>query len=513
MQARAPDEGPSGSRPSVSETGGQLVSLDIKNEERHDPILLRAVVKRYNIGSTKSLVAASNVATDEYERAVLLGWLCNYHERREDCLTSKAVLEYAELADIAPRSRSEEDIVKNLIDDLCSCISEGEFLAPNFAAALHRALVHVNPSVYGGVAQLLLVARKLLGSLSATPKLEKNNFWVYRGTFLALQQTFFLLGEDNQRGINEEEKKKLRQAVAKQRRALKQSRRYYPVKFHFEALRQAAKRLKARDSCCLAKASSYIIRGFGGLTNFVNSLRAVTTGGVDPAGVASVYRRRRVFFVNIRVARRQWFDLFRNLMVARLEAAKDEMKLDLFWSVFNVTVKNRRRMKDAEDLKALRFGVIHELGMLAIEGSSESTRIEATIRLSDLATGKAMSERWIGDDDILIALLDVIHEVHKTGQCTEKTKEALLALHQSCEGLVRDAMIVWLDGRSMEDKLRAKSPPGAQLGRKDLFVKTRKDVGYTSPTGEYFIQTYLQDDFAKVIFRQNEPSTGWIFPF
>ena len=505
MQARAPDEGPSGGWSSASESGGQLVSQSTKNEERYDPNLLRAVVKKYSIKSTKSLVAASNVATDKDELAVLLGWLCKYHERREDCLMPKTVIEYAELANIAPRSTSEEDIIKNLVGDLCSCISEEEFLTPNVAAALHRTLVRVNPSASGGVAKLVTVARKLLSSLSATPNLRRENFTEHEASFLALQTLFSLL-ISNQDGIEQEEKKELRQTVAQKERALEKSCKYYPVKFHFQALRQAVERIKARDSSFIAEAVSYIACGFCEFAHVIHFLRMMITSGIDPAGVVSAYGRRRAFTVDARVAKRPWFDLFRNLMATRLEAAKDETKQDLFRSVCDIAIENQRRTKYGEDLKALRFGTIAELGMLAIEGSSESTRIEATISLTDLVTGKAIHEGWISDGDILIALLDVIYEVHKSGQCNEKTEEALVALHQSCEGSARYTMMAWLDGKSMEEKLRARSPQTPLLKRKDLFIKTRKDVGYTPPTRKDLVELYLQDDFATVMSRKNEPS-------
>ena len=507
MRARAPDEGPSGGWPSASESGGQLVSQDSKTEERYDPNLLHAVVQKYSIKSTKSLVAAYNVVTDKDELAVLLGWLCKYHERREDCLMPKTVLEYAELANIAPRSISEEDIIKNLVGDLCSCVSEGEFLTPNMAAALHRTLVRVNPSAYGGVGQLVTIARKLIGSLSPTPTLRRENFTEHEASFLALQ-TLFLLLISNQDGIEQEEKKELRQAIAEKERALEQSCKHYPVKFHLQALRQAVERIKARDSSFIAEAVSYIACGFCEFAHVIHFLRMMITSGIDPAGVVSTCGRRRHFTVDVRVAKRLWFDLFRNLMAARLEASKDETKLDLFWSTCDIAIENRRRIKNGEDLKALRFGVVHELGLLAIEGSSESTRIEATIRLTDLATGKAIGGGWIGDDDILIALLDVIYEVHKAGKCNEKTKEALVALHQSCEGSARYVMMLWLDGKSMEDKLRAISPLAAQLKHKDLFIKTRKDVGYTPPTRKDLVELYLRDDFATVMSPKNEPSRG-----
>ena len=120
MQTRRPDEGPSETGITVSGTGGRPVVRGSNAKERYDPKLLRFISKKHSIDSTRPLVAAYKVTTNEDERAVLLGWLRKYHDRREDCLTPEAALEDAELSNVAPRSTSEKDVVKDLIRDLSS---------------------------------------------------------------------------------------------------------------------------------------------------------------------------------------------------------------------------------------------------------------------------------------------------------------------------------------------------------------------------------------------------------
>ena len=513
MQTRAPDEGPSGGWPSASETGGQLTSQDAGGKERYDKRLLRTVVEKNDIDDTKSLVATYNMTTNEDERAVLLGWLRKYHERREDCLTQKSVLEYAELVNITPRSKSEEDILKNLICDLCSRISELNFLPPNFATALYKALVHVDPLVCG-VAQLVDVARKLLSSLSATPNITRENFSVHRGTFLALRQSFFLLNAVNQNEIKKKEKRELRRSIAEKERTMEFSCNYYPVAFHFQVLRRAVERLKEDTTTRrVPQTEQYAISETCGFEHVFHLLRNLARCNVDPTALGASYEENRGPVVEMsNMSKKPLFDSLWNLMAARLEAAKEETNLDLFESVCNATIENQQKTENGEDLKTLRFGIIEELGMLAIEGSSESTRRETTIMLSNLAVQQAITEGWIDDDDILIALLDVIHEVHKNGLCNEETEEALTALHRYCEGSTRDVMTVWLDGKSIEDKLRDGSPPAAQPEHWDLFMKTSKDVGH-NPIGEDLRKTYLRDDFTIVMFCRNDTSSWLLFRF
>ena len=522
MQARAPDEGPSGVRPSASESGNELTSRNVETEERYGRILLRTVVKKHNIDSTKSLVAAYNATTDEAERAVLVGWLRNYHERSEDCLAPEAVLEYAELANVVPRSTSEANILKKLIRDLCSSISEGEFLKPKFAAAIHRALVCINPSVYDGAKQLVVVARKLLGSLSATPNLDRENFSEHKWTFLTLQQTLFLLNAVNQNKIRKEEKQALSRTIAEKERTMKLSCKLYSVDLHFQVLRHEVERLKEDASSQVAcedtstrdaQTRQHVLDGLRGFVRVFHSFRNRARGDIDPTVHEDSSERNQVSVVEMsKMSKRPWFDSLWDLMAARLKATKDEINLVAFESAYSSTIANQQKIENGEELKALRFGIIDELGMLAIEGSSERTRREATIMLSDLATQQAVGEGWIDDDDILMALLDVIYDVHRyTGQGNETTREALEALHQSCEGSTRDALMEWLDGNSLEDKLRAGSLQGIVPEHEELLTKIGRDVGYIplavmNAHQEELRQRYLHSDFATVSQREAHPS-------
>ena len=491
MQARAPDEGPSGGGPPASDDGGRLCQSASEVEELHSPRLLRAVAKKYDIESTKSLVAAYNAATDEEERGILLRWLHTYNERRNDyCLQPEYVLEYAELAKIVPRLTEDEKVLKSLVRALRSRIRQGEFLEKNAALALWSALMHVDSSAYDGAADLMDLVVELLGSLSATPGLSRENFTEYEASFLALMQALFLLHENNQRGIDRKDKQMLRRVIGEKEEALEQSCKHYPVKFHFEALRQAVERLK--------KASE--LSGLCGFGKFCCSLRNLSRGDVDPTALEEdVYRGMRYDIDDGKVVKRKWFEWFRKMMVKRLEASKDEMKLELFETSYNAAMKHRRNMKDREDLKALRFAIIHELGILARDGLSENARNAATRKLVDLTTQQSINEGWIDDDDILIALLDAIYAVYKTGQSNEESKEALMALHQSCEGSSRDAFMEWLNGNSLEDKLRAESPQGAALEHKRLLIKTGRDMGHTPSIRKDLKKRYLHDDFATVL--------------
>ena len=336
MQAQASDEGPSSGGPSASTISGRPVNKRSGIKERYDSKLLRAVAHKHDVDSTKSLVAAYNVTADEDERAVLLGWLRKYHDRSEDCLKPKSVLEYAELAKVKFRETEDDGILENVFRNLCSCICQERFLEPNFAASLYSALLHIDPAAYGGVAELVMLATKLLASLSPRPKLSRKNLARYETTFLALHQTFYLIHKTNQNDIDEKEKRELCQAISLKETVMELSCKHYPVDFHFKALRQAAEHLKVEDSTSrVAQIKQYLTCGLCGFLHVLHFLRNLARGDIDPVAVQDAYRRGRVVIDNMGVAKRPWFDWFRNLMKERVDLHKDEMNLGLFGSAFD----------------------------------------------------------------------------------------------------------------------------------------------------------------------------------
>ena len=498
----------------MSRIGGQPVTeVREGTKERCDPKLLRVIAKKHNIDSTKSLVAAYNATTNEDERAVLLGWLRKYHERKEDCLTPKAVLEYVELANVGPRSISEKDVVKDLIRDLSSCIREGSFLPPNIAIALYSALVHIDFSAYDDAEQLVVVARRLLGSLTREPKLTKDTFAEHEFTFLALQQTFFLLRRANQDKIDEEEKQEFRKTIAEKERIMKLSCKHYPVNFHFKALRQAAERLKDEDVASqVAQTKQYVMCGLCGFIHVLHFLRNLARCDIDPAAILDACERNQAATDIMGVPKRPWFDWFRRLMARRLELSKDEMKLEVFVSEFDAAMESEQIMAKGEDLKALRFGIIQELRLSATQTASATARKEVTTKLLALSTTPAILEKWFEDPDIFTAFLDALHEIRTLSDDNQEMTEAFQRMQQTCEGHVRSTLMAWLGDVAVENQLQMRHQQEACVERNKVFVKIARDVGYVPldtirSNIKDLKERYKHDDFATVSSHTNYVST------
>ena len=498
MQFRAPDEGPSniGSPPDLAvdrrtvteSTSVEASRIDRRRppteatstEERHGSRLLRAVVKKYNIDSMKTLVAAYNsTTTDETERTVLLGWLREYIEKSAECLEPKFVLEYSELSKVTFRSTNDDGILGDVFRTFCSRICEKKALEPNFAISLCSALVHIDPAAYGGAPELVELAMELLASISPRPKLARKNFARHEATFLALHQTFFLLMNSNQNEINEKEKQELRQTIALKEKEMELSCEYYPVDFHFTALRQAAEHLKTKDTTSrVAQMKQYLICGLCGFVYVFHFLRILAKCDIDPEAIHDAYRRGRVAIDNMGVAKRPWFDSFRSLMGKRLELSKDETKLGLFLSEFDAAIESQQKMIKGKDLKALRFSVIQEMRLSARQTASRTVRKEVTAKLLMLATNRAIFEEWFDDADIFTAFLDALHEIHRISDDNQETTGAFLQMQQSCEGRAGSTLTAWLDGDTMENKLQMRHQQGAYAEHNKVFVKIARDVGY-----------------------------------
>ena len=346
MQTRAPDEGPSSGSLSAPRTGSGPTSELSGIGKSDDDKLLRSLAKKHNIDSITSLVVAYNATTDKDERAVLFGWLCSYSKRSEACLDTESALGYSELARIHPRSIQDKEVLRNVVRKLCSFFCGGAFLEPNCADALHRALVHIDPSAYQSVSELLEVAKVLLNGFSAIPTLRQENFSDYEALFLALHQTIFAL--HNQKDIYEKEKHELRREIAEKERMLELSCKYYPVRLHFTTLRQAVERLNLNLEAVsphLAQAKLCLSCGLCGFLDIFHFFRRLVAGDIECTPVLRAIERGRAAVDNMGVIKREWYDSLRDLMIKRHQVLKSETEIGSLANAYDVVMKKERETK------------------------------------------------------------------------------------------------------------------------------------------------------------------------
>ena len=505
MQTQALAEDVSAGGPSASESGGNPRLSDSNIQERNASKLLRAVVKKHNVVSTTSLVAAYNATTVTKERAVLLNWLLKYSEAKEDSLKPKSVLEYSELARVDHVSEQDAKALRNLVYDLGSRIHPDEFLDENVAKALLSALTWVDATVYDDLAQLIVLAKKLLFSLSSEPRLNKHNFAKYEPNFLALHRVFFLLQSIGRGYVLEKEKRDLRQAVAQKRDLMELSVLYYPVFFHFELIQQAVERLEIEDAPSrLTKAARYTTSGLYGGMHVFHCLRKLAGGDIDPASIEDAYRKGRAAIAKAGVLEQEWYDILQILTAARISALKEEKKHELLALAYDTAMEGQRKATRGNNQKALRFGIVQEMRLLASdEGSSQDGRKKATIKLVELATNQAILENWICDADILTAIFEALYAIHKMGEQNEETAEAFEKIKQSCDEPAKETFTAWLDGNTVDEKLKVQRQEQADDEHEDLFAKTGAAVRYLHPhtirsNTEDLKETYLNDNFATV---------------
>ena len=496
MQARAPDEGPSDTGiATLFDRHIYGISPDILSDKR-----LRAIAIKRNIYSTKTLVAAYNATTDWTEQRVLQEWLWEYVRRSGDCLNQQAVLEFSELANIAPCSVFEKSLLQNVVYKLCAAVRDQEILRPNFGTALYRALVHVDDSVYDSNGKLVVVAKRLLSTLSPEVKLSNENYAEHETTFLALHQALYLLHKISQTGIPipRDEKRKLRRCIVKKEKEMDPVSEYYPVNFHFKALRQAVERFQVRDPCTIVSQAMWC-----GFLRVFPCLRNLTRFDVGQAAIMEYFGRLRQETVSVGMFKTPWFDMFRTLMTARLEASKDEAKLFLFLSECDAAMK-LQQMMEGEDLKAIRFGILQEMRQLTSQTSSKFVREKVTMEFLRLTTSRAIFEEWFNDADIFTAFLEALYEIHKMNNDNQETTQAFLQMQQSCEGDARRTLSAWLGGDTMENKLQIRHQQQAYAACNAVFTKIAQSAKYHDPFNAIrtnigdLKEKYLNDTFATV---------------
>ena len=503
MQPPASDVGPSDGQPSTPTVRRQLACFPSTVGETDKPRLLRAAVKRNNIDDLKALLTAYNATTVAGERAVLFEWIRSFCEHAAENLTAENVLDYSEMTKIIVRFEEEKDVLKKLVTDICSTLSQGEFLGKNYATGLCRSLIYVRPAVYGGGAQLAVVATKLLDSLCGSPKLTRNNFADYEATFLALKQTFFQLHETCHNGINEKEKRKLRNTIVDKERFLELSCDYYPVTFHFKVIRQAVERLEVKDVPMQFSQAMRIGRGLCLLCVF-HCLRNLVLCDDDALFRETVRKKaQEALDSSMGLTRREWYDLLRDLMVARDWTLGEAARSEPFENAFDVVVQKQHELGEESDQKALRYGVIQETKLLATWSSDEDVRRSATKKLTELTKSQDVFEGWFDDEDLLHAFLDTACEIYAMGQSNQEIVEAIRELQQSCKSPGKEALTAWLGGATIEDKLRPRRRRVMKREGEDLFVKSGREVGYVPLSTirsniENLKEAYKDEEFATV---------------
>ena len=493
--------------PSASESGGRPYLPDLNIQQRYHSKLLRALARKHDIVSTKSLVAAYNATTDENERSVLLVWLREYGQRSDECLEANAVLEFVELAKIAPVFEQDADILRQLVYALHSRIRPDEFLDEFTAKALLSALTWVNPTVYDAE-QLTDLTFALVSSLSSVPTLTKQNFLEYEANFLGLHQAFFLLHSIGRGDLLEEEKNMFRIVVAQKKEEMELSSTYCPVSFHFEIIQQAVERIETEDSPSdLAQVTRQYVRGgVRSLTHIFHVLRNVVNFDIEPEaiedGQSKPSRRLRATMGTLA---RGWYDVLQILTSARILAVNEKTSdLSALTYCYDATIEEQRKTRKKSDQKALRFGIIQEMRLLASsKDSSDDLCKDATRKLVDLATSQAILENWIDDADILTAILDALYEIHSVGDQNEEAANALRKIQQSSDKRGERTLTNWLDGKTMEEKLQMQRPEVTNEKHEDMFTKIGADIGYLNPSIirsniENLKRTYLHDNFATV---------------
>ena len=141
------------------------------------------------------------------------------------------------------------------------------------------------------------------------------------------------------------------------------------------------------------------------------------------------------------------------------------------------SLQGKLKQATEEGREALRFGVVQQLRMLALDSPTDTVREASTKQLADLAQPAV----WGGKPAVMEELLDGLAQIAVQGAAKEQAKGALNSLIASSEvrhrerfhlrparreavarkAAAQEAIQAWLGGKTLADRLRALPAPAA----------------------------------------------------
>ena len=502
---------PQGPSPFSKPPGGMVVSKPPDDRvvsslrETDERRLLRELSIDNNIRKTSSLVAVYNRESSEHQRTALYKWLRLYGEKTEKSLHPEAVLDYAEISRIVPKTREDEELLRTLLVNISSRFKPDQFVETNTGKALYETLLNMPPVVFEDTTQLLSLTEKLLSSLARRPILNRSSFKDHKSTFFSLRFILGYLETFSQPRLSRVKKQEFRQLVVEKRRELGSSFKYYPVHFHFMIIEKSIERLTATDDSSLRRRSlrQSIAEAFGMhqmIQKLMPSMSSMDLRELTPKNAVEKIKAGSTAGIQ----EEHWLYLIQKLADAGMKALQRAEDMESFTDWCNAIIEIQHDLKGEEEQKALRFGIIYELRQLSIGAHATDVRKRAAKMLTDLCVTRATDESWAEDEDLFDLLFKSIYRVHVRCVLREETEAALRHLHGNRTAASDKTLDRWLRFGTFEEKLKIQreSRPRSYWN-KELSITLGEMIGYI-PLEEVYrglrdlVKAYNQYDFTKV---------------
>ncbi|MCG8341022.1 MAG: hypothetical protein MI674_07180, partial [Cytophagales bacterium] len=497
-------------------------------------------------------------------------------------MTPEDLQEYSSLAHIQATPENRR-LRESYFNSLCNKIKGGQYGETPLIEALEYTLQNIDSDVFeGNPSTLIWLGKDLLAKLDpSSNKFTKATYSTHRSTLYALHQTLVLIQliDPSQwdEGIYSQFKEKVE--------AIAGNANYYPFRYHALLLDQILQRLKSEEYRARLKRMR-IVDGLRAGWAVGQAVVSMAAGKLDIDALKKIYESLKAAFAREGIEAKSWYDRYQDIVqcIHALEDIRSEIKdflgncktlEDAFasekmeektwydchqavkyasilslgdsnkYSVFEQGLEALQKAKlknNEEGRKALCFGIVQQLRLLALHGPTEQVRKQSIQWLEDLAKPEA----WGGDAEVMEGLLDGLAiVVHSQGEEKEVAQEALKSLTGSSpraeparflkrlpsgncfswgpvlptalrEVAAREAIQQWLGKQSLEEKLRTLPAPAASPASGGLFSAINSALKAEAPgkspataqEARHALREYYQHpDFAQVpsLFAGEEP--------
>ena len=504
-------EGASGSGPSQSAP------------QDREPTLRTLQARIAQGDSTAALVKDFNDAQTTQKRQVLVQCIGWFSKEAVETLTTADLQAYSALAHIQADTPANRELLASYFNSLCNKVKQGQYGEKPLIEALEYTLQNMDSQVFDGDPEpLIRLGNDLLDRLDPRKNaLIKKAYPTYRSTLYALHQTLVLIKLIGVQGQLDSTKEQglYRQFEAKIQ-ALSDNTEHYPIVYHARLLEQSLKRLKEHE-----KLSGRILkRGFHFLQGAAYSGQVVLGAiqiGLEVDAIKEAYDHFKEALTRQGIKAEDWYDWHHTMNYASLLSLKDARKYkDVFEKELAVLLPalKDKKIKHQEGRQALRFGVVQQLRMLALDSPIDTVREASTKKLVELAQVK----EWGGKTNVMEGLLDGLAEIAKHSQGAEKeqAKKALEKLNSSLEepasfwerreAAAQKAITAWLGGQELAAKLRAipaRAAAPAAVGLFRVIHDALKEMANPAKVRQELKEYYQQPAFAQVksLFEEEKP--------
>ena len=459
---------------------------------------LQARIAQGDITSTQALVTVLNSTQDPQERAVLEDWLEAYigHfvNRNVYDLVSKDstyLLEYNQLTHIKPLSKRTEKLLRSYFFGLSSKIDIDQEANLPLMESLVYALNNLDKQVFGdNPADLITLANKLLARVDPGEVIFSASCYPNHGTTLdALHQILSLVGCVD-RSWDSTDKQGPYHRFKEQLEAIEeasQEQEYYPTSYHTQLLLQSLSSLELdKAKAQLKDVCRRTFAGIQGLGCAYQGLRGLLELEVELEVYKNAYEHFQAALLSERIERRPWYKTHQALHWSSLLSlrAQDSKTACNYYKQFEYHLEKFRLYEDSlrphqklvgkADRKAVRYGIVQELALLALYSRIPLVRQGSIQHLTALAAPAVWGEK----EDIATALLEGLADV---ALCTDIGDQERLMAREALDKIRSGANAgqetsSWFGKQSVDKKLAERPIPSLRPASSELFQAVQGEI-------------------------------------